>query len=171
LSKEYPKFERDLFLDRTHGKRMVDVLRRVGFQVHPIREVYPDNAHEKISDPEWIILCGKNNWIAVTGDKRLETVPENRQAVIDAKLKVFLLAESNSPPEVWAAAIMIGHYRMQEIIDANPGPFFVNIGKRADGHVARLRLPPHYKAPDIPPVTPMPTVQPSLLEQDTDKSN
>lgn len=129
---------------------MVDILRRVGFQIHPIREVYPNNAHESIADPEWIKLCAQNNWIAVTGDKKLETVPENRQAVIDAKAKVFLLTESNSPPEVWAAAVIIGHYRMQEIIDSNSGPFFVNIGKRSDGHVARLRLPPHYVPAEKP---------------------
>lgn len=120
---------------------MSAMLRRVGFTVHHIFEVYPDKTHESVSDPEWIKLCGENGWIAVTGDKRIEYVPENRQAVIDAKLKVFLLSESNSPVEVWAAAIIVGHYRMDELVDSNDGPFFVNVGKRSDGHIARLRLP------------------------------
>jgi hypothetical protein len=30
---------------------------------------------------------------------------------------------------------------MQEILEANPGPFFVNISKRTGSHLARLRLP------------------------------
>ncbi len=126
---------------------MGEMLRRAGFTVHPIYEVYPGTTHDSISDPEWIRHCGANNWIAVSGDKRLETVPANRQAVIDAKARVFVLAESNSRPEVWASAIILGHYRMQEIIDANSGPFFVSVGKRADTHIARLRLPPGYTPP------------------------
>ena len=125
------------------------MLRRAGFTVHHIFDVYPNNLHESIADPEWINLCGENGWVAVTGDKRIETVPENRQAVIDARAKVFLLSDSNSPPEMWAASIIVGHYRMDEIIDGNEGPFFVTIGKRSDGHVARLRLPPGYTPPEI----------------------
>lgn len=120
---------------------MTAMLRRAGLTIHPISDVYPDNAHKFVSDPEWIKLCGENNWVIVSGDKRLETVPENRQAIIEARVKVFLLADSNSFPEIWAAAVIIGRYKMQEIIDANSGPFFVNITKRADAHVARLRLP------------------------------
>jgi len=120
---------------------MTAMLRRAGLRIHPICEVYPNDAHKFVSDPEWIKLCGENNWVIVSGDKRLETVPENRQAIIEARVKVFLLTDSNAFPEVWASAIIIGRYKMQEIIDANPGPFFVNITKRADTHVARLRLP------------------------------
>jgi len=127
------------------------ILRGAGFKVHPIYEVYSGKTHETIADPEWIKLCAAKDWIAVTGDKRLETVPENRQAVIDAKARIFLLSESNSPPEVWAAAIIIGHYKMDDILEANSGPFFVNINKRSDTHVGRLRLPPGYEVPDQPP--------------------
>ena len=144
----FPKFAHELFLDRTHGKRMGAILRRAGFKVRPIFEVYPGTDHERVSDPEWIKLCGENGWIAISGDKRLETVPENRQAVINAKAKVFVLSDSGSRPEIWAAAIIIGHYRMCEIIDGNDGPFFVSVGKRSDGHVARLRLPPGYTVPE-----------------------
>jgi hypothetical protein len=126
---------------------MVGMLRKAGFVVHPIYEVWPSPRHQFIADPEWISLCGEKNWIVVTGDKRIETVPENRQAVIDAKAKVFLVNDSNSYPEEWAAAVIVGHYKMQEIIDGNRGPFFVNIRKRADGHIAKLRLPYGYLSP------------------------
>jgi hypothetical protein len=148
LNKEHRKFGHEIFLDRTHGKSMSAMLRRAGFTVHHIFEVYPNKEHETIEDPVWIKMCGEKGWIAVSGDKRLETVPENRQAVIESKLKAFILTDSNSKPEVWAAAIIVGHFRMDEIIDGNNGPFFVNVGKRSDGHVARLRLPPGYTAPD-----------------------
>lgn len=124
------------------------ILRRAGFKVHPIYEVYAGTTHESVADPEWIKLCAARDWVAVTGDKRLEDVPENRQAVIDAKARIFLLSESNSPPEVWAAAIIIGRYKMEDIIEANSGPFFVNINKRSDSHVGKLRRPPGYQPPE-----------------------
>ncbi len=126
------------------------ILRGAGFKVHPIYEVYPGTLHETISDPEWINLCAANNWIVVTGDKKIETVPENRQAVIDSKARIFLLSESNSPPEVWAAAVIIGRYKMDDILEANAGPFFVSVNKRSDGHVGRIRLPPGYEPPEKP---------------------
>jgi hypothetical protein len=132
---------------------MGEMLRRAGFRVQPIFEVYPGQQHDGISDPEWIRLCGERGWIAVSGDKRLETVPENRQAVIDSKAKIFVLNDSNSPPEVWAAAVIVGHYRMLDLIDGNEGPFFVSIGKRADSHIARLRRPPGF----VPPIVDKPS--------------
>jgi PIN like domain len=120
---------------------MIAILRRAGFALQTIFEVYPGLEHETVSDPTWIKKCGENNWIVITGDKRIEMVPENRQAVIDAKAKVFLLNDSNTKPEVWAAAILLGQYKMQDIIDATQGPFFVTIGKRCDSHVQRPRRP------------------------------
>jgi hypothetical protein len=126
------------------------MLRDAGFVVHPIYEVWPSPKHQFVADPEWIRHCGEKNWIVVTGDKRIENVPENRQAVIDAKAKVFLVNDSNSHPEEWAAAVIVGHYKMQEIIDGNLGPFFVNIRRRADSHIAKLRLPYGYTPTQTP---------------------
>ncbi len=162
MTNERLKFPHIIFLDRTHGKKMSALLRRVGFEVQHIFEVYHGTQHEDISDPEWIKLCGQNGWIAVSGDKRLESVPANRQAVIDAKAKVFVLTDSNSIPEIWGAAIIVGHYKMAEIIDGNDGPFYVSVGKRANDHILRPKLPSGYSAPvresdastsmDVPPL-------------------
>ncbi len=152
MSKGSRKFTHEVFLDRTHGKRLGAILRGAGFNVHPIYEVYPNETHKSIADPVWLKLCAEQGWIVVTGDKRLETVPENRQAVIETKARVFLLQDSNSPPEVWAAAVIVGSGKMEDILDANTGPFFVNIAKRADGHVGKLRYPPGYSEAKSQPV-------------------
>jgi hypothetical protein len=151
LGRKPPKLDREIFLDRTHGGRMVQILRDAGFNVNPIREVYPNGKDQFIPDPTWVKLCGERNWVIVTGDKRLETQPENRQAVIDAKARVFILSDSESLPEQWAAAIIVGHYKIQEIIDGNVGPFFASIGLRADSHVKNVRFPRGYEvgAPDV----------------------
>jgi hypothetical protein len=40
---------------------------------------------------------------------------------------------------------------MDDILEANSGPFFVNINKRSDGHIGKLRLPPGYEPPEKSP--------------------
>jgi hypothetical protein len=151
------KLAQTMFLDRTSSKRLVTILRQAGFVFQTIYDVYPNNAHEIVEDTEWIKKCGDNNWIIVTGDKKIETNVLNRQAVIDAKAKVFLLNDSNSKPEVWAAAILLGQYKMQDIIDATQGPFFVTVGRRCDSHIQRPRRPDGW----VDPNQPQPTVTPS----------
>lgn len=116
-------------------------MRRVGFKVRSIYQVYPKRKHEKARDPEWIARCGTENWIVISGDKRLETNIENRKAVIDAKCKVFVLQDSNSLPEVWAAAVIAGRLKIEGIIRDNEGPFFTNIAKHAKNHVSDFRVP------------------------------
>ena len=138
-----PKLDCTFFLDRTHGKALSASMRRVGFKVRSIYQVYPKKKHENTKDPTWIAKCAAQNppWIAISGDKRLETNIENRKAVIDAKCKIFLLEDSNSLPEEWAAAIIAGRLKIENIIRNESGPFFVNIAKNARNHVAEFRVP------------------------------
>ncbi|MCI0349226.1 MAG: hypothetical protein L0Z53_07360 [Acidobacteriales bacterium] len=129
-----------VFLDRTHGKRLGAALRRLGYKVKSIYTVYPKKKHETTDDPTWIHRCAREKWVAISGDKRLETNPINKNAVIEAKCKVFILTDSNTHPEVWAAAIIVGSYQMKKFIE-NPGPFFVDIGKHAKSHIRKFRVP------------------------------
>ena len=91
-------------------------------------------------DPEWIAKCGQENWIILTGDKSIERVPENRQAVINYKCKVFFFDDSNSLPEEWAAAVIVGRVKVFDLIAKNNGPFFVTLSKYARGHVSTVRF-------------------------------
>jgi hypothetical protein len=73
------------FLDRTHGKRTSQLLTCVGMAV-----ILHDRwFHGETRDPIWIAKCGQEQWVVLSGYKSIETVPENRQAVIDAKCKVL----------------------------------------------------------------------------------
>jgi len=140
-SEQPENFKCTVFLDRTHGKEFGALLRRVGFDVKSIFRVYPKKKHETTSDPTWIKKCGAEDWIAISGDKRIETNVENRKAVIDAKAKVFILSDSNSRPEEWAAAVICGKDKFRNLIRKNQGPFFASIGKQAQTHIANIRFP------------------------------
>jgi hypothetical protein len=149
-----PKLEDTIFLDRTHGKAMAAMLRRVGLDVRTIYQVYPKKKHQSIKDPQWIAKCGEKGWIAVSGDKRIEKNVENKQAVIDAKCKVFLLTDTNSLPEEWASAIILGREKIGNVARKNPGPFFATISKRSDSHVSHARFPAPRELVDEPATVP-----------------
>ncbi len=120
---------------------MASMLRRVGLKVKTIYQVYPSNTHQKIKDPQWIAKCGEKGWIAISGDKRIEKNVENKQAVIEAKCKLFLLTDTNSLPEEWASAVILGREKMSSVIRKNEDPFFATISKRSDSHVSHARFP------------------------------
>lgn len=62
--------------------------------------------------------------------------------MIDAKCRIFLLQDSNSLPEEWAAAVIAGRLKIEGVIRDNPeGPFFVNIAKHARNHISDFRVP------------------------------
>ena len=124
------------FLDRTHGKATRSLLARVGIAVVLHDNYFPRD--EK--DPVWISRCGRENWVVLSGDKAIERIPENRQAVIDAKCKVLFFNDTNSRAEEWAAAVIVGIKRLYEIIHKNNGPLFVTIDKQARGHISRVRF-------------------------------
>jgi hypothetical protein len=164
---------------------MAAMLRRVGLKVRTIYQVYPRNKHQKVKDPQWIAKCGKEGWIAISGDKRIEKNVENKQAVIDAKCKLFLLTDSNSLPEEWASAVILGREKMGSVIRKNPGPFFATISKRSDSHVSNARFPvPRDPAPEVivgepaievvapePAVVVQPEEAPRLFRDDPEEDN
>jgi hypothetical protein len=155
LKNEQPKLDNILFLDRTHGKAMAAMLRRVGLKVKTIYQVYPKNKHQKVKDPQWIARCGKEGWVAISGDKRIEKNVENKQAVIEAKCKLFLLTDTNSRPEEWASAVILGREKMSSVIRKNQGPFFATISKRSDTHVTNARFPVPREPEPIPDAEPI----------------
>jgi hypothetical protein len=77
---------------------------------------------------------------------------ENKQAVIDAKCKLFLLTDTNSLPEEWASAIILGREKISSVVRKNEGPFFATISKRSDTHVTNARFPVPREVPAEAPV-------------------
>jgi hypothetical protein len=166
------------FLDRTHGKRTSQILQRVGMNVVLHSKWFIQEAR----DPEWIAKCGLEEWIVLSGDKSIESVPENRQAVIDAKVKVFFFNDTSSLPEEWAAAVIVGRPRIFDIIERNNGPFFVTIDKNTRSHISSVRFvgsggaktaetgSPSEAPTAIEPSPPPPASQPIQLEIWTKKS-
>jgi hypothetical protein len=50
-----------------------------------------------------------------------------------------LVTDSNSLPEQWAAAVIMGRRRLEELIIKNHGPVFIQLGQQAKDHVTIVK--------------------------------
>jgi hypothetical protein len=126
------------FLDRTHGDLIREKLADFGFEVRACGRIFPKN----MPDVDWIAECAKENWVILSGDKSIEEVPAERQAVINGKCKVFMFDDTNSKAEEWLAAILVGRQRITHLVENSDGPFFVTIRKFGYSHFSSPRFIP-----------------------------
>jgi hypothetical protein len=127
-----------LFLDRNHGNLIRERLIELGFEVKACNRMFPAT----MLDVEWIAECAKHHWVILTGDKSIEEVPAERQAVIDGKCKVFMFEDTNSSAEDWVAALMVGRQRILHVVENSNGPLFITIRKFGHSHFSLPRFVP-----------------------------
>jgi hypothetical protein len=133
LSEEQPK--PTFFFDGTHGKLIPTVLQAVGLSIRRHRN---QGWLDDMLDVDWIAECGKNGWAIISGDKQIARVPEERQAVIDAKCKVFMFDDGHeTTTEDWAASLIVARERLIEIVERTNGPLFVTVKRcKVHGHIS-----------------------------------
>lgn len=107
----------------------------MGFEV----ELHNNHFVHDEDDDKWIPQVAARQWVILSGDKRLAVEPSNKEAVRDSKAQVVLVADTNSIPEQWAAAIIVGRFRLHELLDRNPGPVFIKIARQAREHVTLFK--------------------------------
>lgn len=121
-----------LFLDATHQSKVTAKLLRdldVNVEVH--RRHYLPAA----PDPEWIADAAGRGWVIISGDKGIREDGVNRHAVIKARAKIFLLADTTSRGAEWAASLVMARKKILRIADQNNGPFYCVVEKGTEHHV------------------------------------
>lgn len=71
----------------------------------------------------------------LTSDKRIAKDPINVKAVIDSKAQVVICRDNSMLPEFWGAAFVMGQGKIQELLDRNAGPIFIQITNHCGEHV------------------------------------
>lgn len=121
-----------LFLDATHQSKIVqNLLRDLDVKVEVHRRYYLPNA----PDPEWIADVTSRGWVIISGDKGIREDGINRHAVIKARAKVFILADTSSRGAEWAASLVVARKKILQIAEQNNGPFYCAVEKGNDSHV------------------------------------
>ncbi len=121
-----------LFLDATHQSKVTAKLLRdldVNVEVH--RRHYRPAA----PDPDWIADATSRGWVIISGDKGIREDGVNRYAVIKARAKVFLLADTTSRGAEWAASLVMARKKILRIAEQNNGPFYCVVEKGNEHHV------------------------------------
>lgn len=80
------------FLDRSIGKlKVATALRQAGAQV----AVHDDHFGQKTKDENWLKETGKKRWIVLTKDKRIRHHQRELEALMEAKVRAFVLTAGN----------------------------------------------------------------------------
>jgi hypothetical protein len=125
------------FLDKNHGLLIREILRGVGLVVVAHKEM---QWHPEMKDVQIINECASRNFVIISGDKAMSRVPEERQAIVSGRCKVFMFNDSDKTrTEDWIAALLVGRERILEIVTKTKGPLFVTIKPcRTTGHIGRV---------------------------------
>jgi len=124
VSEEQPNHV-TFYFDTTHGKLIPKLLRSVDLDVKNYRHL---GLSSDADDREWIGLCGQQQWVIISGDKNISRVPEERQAVINARCKVFMFDDSDvTRTEDWAASVLVARKHILELVLRTNGPYFAII--------------------------------------------
>lgn len=117
-SRSRPEF----FVDRSLGGRDVaTALRRASWTIQTHLEVYGAR-DQRVEDVEWLELCGRQGWPALTMDQRIRYRPVEIAAIRRYRVKAFALTSGNLTADAQAQRFI----RNAAQIDAaceQPGPF------------------------------------------------
>jgi len=112
----------EFFLDRSLGGHDVArALRRAGWNVHTHLEVYRER-DQQVEDVEWLELCGRNGWPAITMDRRIRYRPAEHAALREHGVRAFVLSSGNLTATDQARRLDTNRGRI-EIACTEPGPF------------------------------------------------
>lgn len=89
-SDQSPQF----FVDRSLGKSIVEGLRAAGLIVHSMADIYGEEAAQLLLDEVWLRDAGTNDWVVLTKDDAIRRRPAERDALIEAKARVFCLTSA-----------------------------------------------------------------------------
>ncbi|MEU4242978.1 hypothetical protein [Actinoplanes sp. NPDC026619] len=103
----------DFLVDRSIGRRVVDLLREEGLTIHTLADVFGEERAQAMFDPEWIMHAGKHGMLALTKDKHIRHRTIERDSVAAAHVHLFALAAGNLGFQATADAFIAAAPRMQ----------------------------------------------------------
>jgi hypothetical protein len=61
-----------------------------------------------------------------------------------------MTSDNNRLPEMWGAAFTVGHIKLSEILDGNPGPVYIQLTSAARDHVKQTKQHITHPSPHSP---------------------
>src|SRR2546426_8606266 len=115
-----------LFLDRSLGKKIVaEALRAVGATV----KVHDDHFAPDAADEIWLSAVGGKGWIVLTKDERIRFRTIEREALMNAKVRAFVLTAGNMDGATMAQVLVKALPKITKICAKHVPPFIATVSK------------------------------------------
>lgn len=108
------------FIDRSLGRGVGLTLRKAGALI----ELHDDHFKQDAPDEEWLAEAGAKNWAVFTKDKKIRYRPIERDALLAANLRVFVLAGSGNLTGEQMGQLILAHLRrIERLARKHEAPF------------------------------------------------
>lgn len=114
-------------------------------------EAHADHFPPDTPDAEWLAEVGRRGWLVITKDKHIRYRTAERQALLEAGVRAFVLTATGLSGEENAAALVRALPRMVRFAAGHHAPFIASVSR--SGAVAMLYQPPRHRRLS-PPGTP-----------------
>jgi PIN like domain len=81
-------------------------------------------------DPQWIPVVAARGWIAITGNGRIRTHPDESRLAVENGLRVICVSDSRGPSDTWQKLTYFARHwtAVENHIAAYPdGPWWLNV--------------------------------------------
>jgi hypothetical protein len=118
--------EIEFFVDRSLGKSIVVALREAGLSVHSMADVYGEEEAQRLPDEVWLRDAGRNNWAVLTKDDAIRRRPAERDALIEAGVRVFCLTAAQLRGSEQIERFLVNRERIVRQASAD-GPYIYGV--------------------------------------------
>lgn len=112
------------FVDRSSGKHtLAKGLRDLGLTV----ERHDDHFAPTTSDPDWIAVCGMNDWVIVSSDRAIKRNALQQRALLNAGVAAFFFTSANITSSEQINVFGKALPRIARMLTTQPRPFIARI--------------------------------------------
>jgi len=97
-------------------------------------EVHDDNFPQETKDAELLCVLGEKDWVLLTQDERIRYRSPERDAYLEAGLRIFAASSANLTAQATAAIFLKAREKIENVADAKPGPFIYSLRKDSTLH-------------------------------------
>jgi hypothetical protein len=99
-------------------------------------ETHDDHFPEDTKDPRLLRQVARRCWVLLTEDRRIRYRAREREAYVESRLRVFVLATGNLTTARKVDVILKAEVGIRGVLSTETGPFIYRIAK--DGSLLRL---------------------------------
>ena len=124
------------FTDRDLGKQFPNLLLQAGLTIKKHADHFADIA----KDEEWLTEVGRRGWYAITHDQRIRYKPNEKAAVMQAGVGLFVLI-GTAPSSELARNFIVTLPKIKKFINEHSRPFIAKVYRPSEK--AKLLDPNH----------------------------